>query len=87
MKAQKKMVILRKGNDVKNVSEKSFSYFHFLGLGYLIQKSIPKEIKDKAEKEAINIRKQVEKKHQIKEKEQKVVVLVEEKAEKIEKTK
>jgi len=77
MKEQKKMVILKKGNDIKKVSEKSFAYFHFLGLGYLIEKSIPKEIKEKVEKEAKNLQKQAEKK-------KKVEVKIEEKTEKTE---
>lgn len=82
MKAQKKMVILRKGKDTKKVSEKSFAYFHFLGLGYLIEKSIPKELKEKVEKEEKNLQKQVEKKQTVEEKKQKIVVQVEEKTEK-----
>ena len=46
MKVVKKFVTLKKGKDEKRVKENTFAFFHLLGLGYLVVKSIPQEIKD-----------------------------------------
>ena len=67
MKVVKKFVTLKKGKDEKRVKENSFAFFHLLGLGYLVVKSIPREIKDAKVKKVV--KKEVEEEKQIEVKE------------------
>jgi len=66
MKLVKKIVTLKKGKDEKRVKENTFAFFHLLGLGYLVVKSINQELKvekkstKKIKEEKIEEEKQIE---------------------------
>ena len=43
---RKKIITLKKGNDVKKVWENCFAFFHFIDKGYLVVKSINRQTRD-----------------------------------------
>ena len=67
MKVVKKFVTLKKGKDEKRVKENTFAFFHLLGLGYLVVKSITQEIKDAKAKKVVKKEDEEEKQIEVKE--------------------